>query len=1006
MLHVEPTRIPQEGTNSPNSPTLKKRTKKSPTIIRKPAKQQSINANARSSSPRHDRAAPKNITWQICHRKPSSKRKAHFVLPVESYQDNDAPLLEMLIVEGFCSMNKTIRSKLFVKSESHDAKWKQAKWFHERGPVFAALSLIRAWLKEEKNPIWCKQNGLSVGAMHVLWEQCSRHLSALSIPKSEGLQLEKLQMHENEAMVDRQIYEHLLKSSKMDDGYVYSGEKDTGYVCLLSGERKQIKYEHGFCALGQTPKYVMLLRDTNGDQLCTLWLDSESMANLVEKNFGFSLADIEKRIRVDHTSSPHLGIQTKKLVRSELKHLIANKDVSISTQGSTIAINSPGDHIPEVVDKLVQNAVTKARKTFLGVEMDIKKQGLAIVGTGSFGDGMSCSSLSMHSKRHRLYVPNASKNSSNIEAMNKLHKIAGIHVMPLFNSEIIDGLYVSCSDDATMEKLCSEYGAKVIHTPLSLIHTQYQRHDVDFVQPMEIQVQVYKPKDQPPKRLISSVYYAMRITPYQSSVVIYITDDIPKQEKITLTVIFNRSCPNCLNLLNRLFTTQINGKPTTILNRDEIEKQVNNLEIIIPDAVYPLLAKTLKGRLAVVDQHSPEQWFRTTRPNTGFVHVFVKTSTRMAMNEVVQTAKSLLEPCEIQIEGNFPENAFVDTSGELFLRHVMTRSETYIAYDIQRNCLQVYGLPTSRNTAETLLTDRDLPIDNWNVCKIGHEDGDIDIEEFRQKIVTRYDPYQKTIQGVTDIEAITLDNGYILFNAKKNLQEYVDMDTSKPTSNEAKPNFTGTMRSTSERVECCSCLEELSSRFVYTTEGCGHTYCRSCMKSQMETSIQNTIFPIMCAGCNIPLPLIDITFFTKTVSWEMQTQLMQRAFSHYIRKLPEAYMECPSYRCTGIVFLKNKSENDAHHCASCKLAICLECKTLSHEGLSCKDNQEMLAEWQRHDPTNRKMCPNCKMGIQKNGGCNNVRCATCKHSICWHCLAFFKVEDECYRHLRAKHGGY
>lgn len=46
-----------------------------------------------------------------------------------------------------------------------------------------------------------------------------------------------------------------------------------------------------------------------------------------------------------------------------------------------------------------------------------------------------------------------------------------------------------------------------------------------------------------------------------------------------------------------------------------------------------------------------------------------------------------------------------------------------------------------------------------------------------------------------------------------------------------------------------------------------------------------------------------------------------------------------------------------------------------------------------------KQCPKCKAGIIKNGGCNHIKCPSCKIDICWNCLKQFDSGKKCYDHL-------
>ncbi|RKP26393.1 hypothetical protein SYNPS1DRAFT_14247 [Syncephalis pseudoplumigaleata] len=92
-------------------------------------------------------------------------------------------------------------------------------------------------------------------------------------------------------------------------------------------------------------------------------------------------------------------------------------------------------------------------------------------------------------------------------------------------------------------------------------------------------------------------------------------------------------------------------------------------------------------------------------------------------------------------------------------------------------------------------------------------------------------------------------------------------------------------------------------------------------------------------------------------------------------------------------------------CHACDKDICMQCgEQTHHRGLSCQQHlRRMLERGTRSMDTVRedlrwklehsKPCPNCRVLIDRDDGCNRVDCLYCGYRFCWMCLdAWSEVE--------------
>jgi len=114
---------------------------------------------------------------------------------------------------------------------------------------------------------------------------------------------------------------------------------------------------------------------------------------------------------------------------------------------------------------------------------------------------------------------------------------------------------------------------------------------------------------------------------------------------------------------------------------------------------------------------------------------------------------------------------------------------------------------------------------------------------------------------------------------------------------------------------------------------------------------------------------------------------------------------CPTPGC-GKILESQGSDVAVMHCTSCGASWCPKCKGHAHWPASCEHrrwwdtNHGQLVSVPAENATN-KQCPSCFVEIEKNGGCNHMRCRMCNVNFCWQCgsfstgLAYHQVNVPC-----------
>ncbi|CAK1544902.1 unnamed protein product [Leptosia nina] len=190
-------------------------------------------------------------------------------------------------------------------------------------------------------------------------------------------------------------------------------------------------------------------------------------------------------------------------------------------------------------------------------------------------------------------------------------------------------------------------------------------------------------------------------------------------------------------------------------------------------------------------------------------------------------------------------------------------------------------------------------------------------------------------------------------------------------------------------INCKLCLEDATPDKVTVISGCGCAFCTKCMKSYVEFEICNGAYEVSCpdARCSTSGAL-SLDEISKLVSSSTLDKHIKFRINHEVA-MDAMRAFCPRPGCDTIVQVRATSPA---HCPKCKHDFCSQCNQEWHGGISCEAaaasssmggaGAPLLA-----DSELIKLCPMCRVPIEKDEGCAQMMCKRCKHVFCWYCLA-------------------
>ncbi|XP_044747423.1 ankyrin repeat and IBR domain-containing protein 1-like [Coccinella septempunctata] len=231
-------------------------------------------------------------------------------------------------------------------------------------------------------------------------------------------------------------------------------------------------------------------------------------------------------------------------------------------------------------------------------------------------------------------------------------------------------------------------------------------------------------------------------------------------------------------------------------------------------------------------------------------------------------------------------------------------------------------------------------------------------------------------------------------------------------------------------ITCEICLSTITNTEQPVKMSCKHCFCKICWESYLTTKIQDgDAHNILCPAyqCHI---LVPVEFIEKLVSPDMARRYLQFDIKAFVES-NKSIKWCPIPGCGRAVRLPEAEQMSRRsfsktipitsHAVDCGNShfFCWECLGEAHAPCGCSQWQDWMMKTKEVKPeelkascsgsedaanflwlvTNSKPCPNCKSPIQKNEGCNHIKCSKCKFDFCWVCQESWK------RHSSAT-GGY
>ena len=241
-------------------------------------------------------------------------------------------------------------------------------------------------------------------------------------------------------------------------------------------------------------------------------------------------------------------------------------------------------------------------------------------------------------------------------------------------------------------------------------------------------------------------------------------------------------------------------------------------------------------------------------------------------------------------------------------------------------------------------------------------------------------------------------------NSIKNQNDYFDINTiddyqlAQQLAEEEKLMFKKSQDddASMQNKKCEICLEEFSlldctNYFL----NCNCVLHNKCFDEMVKSAVENNTLPVKCPNCKIPIHPNFIEDSIRNANPQLLPKYDKFSMNNFIQNNSDEYSSCPTPGCEYMFFFNPGEFNFL--CPLCTKHYCLNCKDEWHVNMTCQEYKDSRDVNKLDDKffnfvkgAKFKMCPKCKYWVEKNQGCNHMKCR-CGADFCYLCGNFMDM---------------